>query len=240
MFKDKTPKSQKRWAELVGLVSAVSAAIIVGTASWILYEHTTTLLTENLHQRLEAIVKTAAVQFDPKDLERLREESDYKRPEWKKVVNQLIAIRMNNESIVFAYILRKKPNAPDQMEFVADSHSLDPYAKIDLDNNGIIDDADGLNWPGQTYEDVPTEAFDGYQSVTTNKDLYEDQWGILISGYAPIKKESGETVGVMVVDMRVNDFLQITRRTLFPFLIFIGALVIVILGLLDFLTRVLL
>lgn len=222
----------------LGIGIAFIAAIIVVGVSWVLYQHTVNLMTQNLHQRLEAIVKTAAVQFDPNDLDQLQDEPDWRTPEWRRVVNQLLAIRNNNEDIVFAYILRKRTDDPTQMEFVADSHSLDPYAKIDLDGNGVIDEADALNPPGDPYEDVPQEAFDGYSMVTTNKELYEDQWGVLLSGYAPIKRANGETAAVMTIDIRADDFFTITRQTLYPFLIFIGALIVILFVLVTIIIRI--
>ncbi|TSD00338.1 MAG: external sensor signal transduction histidine kinase [Candidatus Peregrinibacteria bacterium Greene1014_49] len=213
----------------LGFFAVLIAILITIGTSWILYQHTVNILTDNLRERLLAIVRTAATEFNPTDLEILKEEKDYKKKEWNKVVNQLLKIRLNNKNVIFAYILRKSSDDPSQMVFVSDSHSLDPYAKIDLDQNGIIDDADALNWPGQIYEDVPQEAFDGYIEPTTNKDLYIDQWGTLLSGYAPIKDDKGETVGVMTVDVRANDFVTITRQTFFPFIIFIIFLVVILL-----------
>lgn len=221
----KKEKKETKFQSWVGYGAVLVTIMVSIGVSWILYQHTVRLLTRNLQGQLIAIVKTAAIQFDAEKLDRLHVESDYKKPEWEEIVKKLIAIRETNKDIVFAYILRKTPEVSETMEFVADSHSLDPYAKIDLDQNGVIDDADALNWPGQTYDDVPQEAFDGLIEATTNKELYKDQWGVLISGYAPIKNKQGKPVAVMVVDMRANNFFEITRQTFFPFLVFIIVLV---------------
>jgi len=237
---DKSLEGKKGAAtsQTLGFGIALVAVIIVVGVSWVLYRHTVNLMTQNLHHRLEAIVRTAAVQFDARDLDALREEPDYLKPEWDRVVTQLIKIRENNDDIVFAYILRKREDDPTQMDFVADSHSLDPYAKIDLDDNGIIDDSDALTPPGTIYEDVPEESFIGYSSATTNKELYEDQWGVLLSGYAPIKYENGKTAAVMTIDIRADDFFTITSQTLYPFLIFIGALVVILFVLVTIIIRI--
>ncbi len=236
--KIKPPRARGVRVSVVGYSTIFIAILITVVISIILYRHTVNLLTENLHHRLEAIVRTAAVQFEANDLDKLKVLEDYKTDEYQKVVKQLIKIRENNEDIVFAYILRKIDGDHTSMEFVADSHSLDPFAKIDLDGNGLIDDADALNYPGDIYEDVPVEAFDGYQDVTTNKELYEDQWGVLISGYAPIKRVDGTTAAVISVDIRADDFFVITNQTLFPFLAFIIFLVVVLLLLATILIHV--
>lgn len=213
----------------LGYLAVLIAIIVTVAVSWVLYRKTVDILTENLRQQLLSIVRTAAVQFDPNDLDQLREKNDYTKKVWSTVAKQLEAVRLNNKDVVFAYILRKSEQDPSQMVFVADSHSLDPYAKIDLDQNGVIDDADALNFPGEIYDDVPSEAFDGYLEPTTNRDLYTDQWGTLLSGYAPIKNKTDETIAVMTVDIRANNFATITRQTLFPFLIFIVFLVAILL-----------
>ncbi len=228
-------KQIRKFHSWVGYLVVFGAAVITVILSWVLYQHTVDLLTTNLKNREIAIVQTAAQQFDAADLAQLTEEDDWKKPVWNKVVNQLIKIRLSNKDIVFAYILRQ---SGDEMVFVADSHSLNPYAKIDLDQNGIIDDADALNFPGQIYEDVPSEAFEGYKQATTNKEIYEDQWGALISGYAPIKNHKGETVALMTVDIRANDFYKITTQTFFPFIAFIAILLIVLLILAELLIRI--
>jgi len=232
---DKKTKPGKKWAiklfspaTLAYFIVLVSTGITI-SISWILYIHTVDILTQNLRERLIGIVTTAAIQFDPKDLAQLNIEEDAQKPEWKKVVTNLINIRNTNKDIVFAYILRKLPEDESKMIFVADSHSYDPYAKVDLDENGLINDADALNWPGQEYEDVPEEAKIGYESAVTNKELYQDQWGTLISGYAPIKDKNGKTIAVMTVDIRANDFHALTRQTFYPFIFFIIGLVVILL-----------
>lgn len=227
-------KTHLQWVVVFSLISAI---IITSFVSWLLYNHTVDLLTQNLKKQELSIVRTAALQFDSKDLDQLKKESDYKKPEWEKVVKQLAKIRANNEEIVFAYILRKTETDDKKMEFVADADSLDPYAKIDLNKDGVIDDADALVAPGNLYEDLPEEAFQGYTTPTTNKDLYNDQWGLLISGYAPILDQNGKTNAIIAIDIRANDFNAITRETFFPFLAFILVLISILLILTTILIR---
>lgn len=63
----------------------------------------------------------------------------------------------------------------------------------------------------------------------TNKELYEDSYGQVLTGYAPIKNDKGETIAVLAVDIKANDFLTITKQTLYPFLAFIAVLIGIIL-----------
>lgn len=206
---------------LIGFVTVLVFTLITVLISWLLYEQTVALLTQNLKERLLSIVRTAAVQIEVNDINKLQTENDYKKPEWKKVVTQLRKVRENNDDILFVYIFRKSKEDFNNLEFIADSHSQNPYAKIDLNNDGLIDDADQLQWPGQPYEGAPQEAYFGFVQPITNASVYEDQWGSEITGYAPIKDGKGNAIAVLAVDIKANDFHYITTQTLYPFLLFI-------------------
>lgn len=206
----------------------ITIGVIIFT-SWALYDRTSQILDANLRERLLSIVTTASTEFDSNDVEQLHVEEDWKKPEWAKVVHQMEKIRKNNSKILFVYMFRKSPTDPKNMEFVADSHSIDPYAKMDINNDGVIDDGDQLNWPGQPYDvtDIP-ETFEAYNGPTTNKDIYSDQWGPVLTGYSPIKDASGTVVAILAVDIKAGDFAIITSQTLQPFIIFIVVLSFII------------
>ena len=234
---------------------AAWAIIIVGTVtvvlvSVVLYQQTVNLLTANLRQRIESIARSTAPSFDPKDIEELRTESDWQKPAWSKVVNQLLAIEQSHTDILFAYIFRKRADNLS-MEFVADSHSINPYANTDNDPSNDVDanrdgeiEPDGpdlLQWPGQEKPDefggvTFADTFLAYDGPTTSKELYEDSFGRVITGYAPIIS-NGKTIAVLAFDMKADDFFTITRQTLYPFLAFIFALVFIILLLFYFIVR---
>lgn len=213
---------------VIGVALIISAVALTATVCAILYGHTVDMLTGELRQRLTAIARTAAVEIAPPDLEQLQQQDDYLKPQWAKVVNQLRAVRLNNEQVLFAYIVRKNRDDPTKIEFVSDSHSLDPFAKIDLNQDGTIDDADLLQWPGQPYPDPPAEIFTAYDHPTTSQQLIYDQWGVEIVGYAPIQDANQQTVAVLAIDMSAKDFVTVTRQTLEPFVLFIMFLVLVI------------
>ncbi|MEK7668995.1 MAG: HAMP domain-containing sensor histidine kinase [Patescibacteria group bacterium] len=223
-----------------GIVIISILIIIFIFASRILYERTVTLLTENLRERILTISITAATNIDSEDLDALQTEEDWKKPEWTHVTSKLHKAKYSNKDIVFMYIFRKKKDDPTRMEFVADADSVDPYANtsdnsskyIDVNRDGKIepDGPDKLQWPGQDYPeaiDIP-EAWEAYNGPLTNKDLYTDAYGTVITGYAPIKDRYGNVVAILATDIKADDFFTITRQTLQPFLIFIVILTLII------------
>jgi signal transduction histidine kinase len=227
--------------------------VIVIATSWVLYNRTVEILTQNLRDRLLTISITQAANIDANDLAALQGADDWKKPEWTHVVNALHNAKYSNSQIVFMYIFRKAKNDPTTMEFVADADSLNPYANTDNDPSGATipasscplcvdanrdgkiepDGADKLQWPGQAFPEIAQnpEAFQAYDGPTTVKDIYTDEYGSVLTGFAPIKDASGTTVAILGTDIKADDFLTITRQTLYPFLVFIAALTLIIAGL---------
>ncbi len=229
----------KRLAWVGGIIALIAIAAAVA-ASWLLYQQTTTLLTQNLRERLITISITQAANLDAKDIQALQTEQDWQKPEWARVVGKLNKTKYGNDSIVFMYIFRKSAADPTQMEFIADADSVNPYANTDEDPANDVDvnrdgkvEADGpdkLQWPGQPYPeavDIP-ETFAAYNGPLTAQDLYTDDYGTVLTGYAPITDENGNVVAVLATDIKADDFFEVTRQTLYPFLIFIGFLIFTI------------
>jgi signal transduction histidine kinase len=228
---------------IIGVVALFVSIIIIISTSWTLYNHTVNILTQNLRERLITISTTQAVNINAKDLEVLLVENDWKKPEWAHVVNQLHKAKYNNSDVVFMYIFRYTKDPYDdskKMEFVADADSIDPYANtsgdpsryVDSNRDGKIepDGPDKLQWPGQPdpdTDDIP-EAHEAYYGPITVKDLYTDEYGTVLTGYAPIVDNSGNVVAILGTDIKADDFFIITRQTLQPFLVFIVALTLVI------------
>ncbi len=231
------PKESWRLTWFGGIV-VVLAIVVTTTVSWLLYGHTVNLLTDNLRQRLLSIAITQAANIDHKDIAKLQTENDWKKPEWKTIVSSLKKVKDNNPNIVFIYIFRKKSSDPTQMEFVADAESINPYANLDSDPSNDVDankdgqvepdGADQLQWPGQDYPTPPEETFKAYEGPLTNSELYSDAYGQVLTGYAPITDNNGKVVAILGVDIKANDFLTVTKQTLYPFLMFIIFLVLAI------------
>lgn len=225
------------WLGGILALLAISLAVL---ASVLLYQQTINLLTNNLRERLLSISITQAANIDAAMLAELRVEEDWQKPEWEYIVSRLKRAKDANENIVYMYIFRKNAEDPTRMEFVADAESINPYANLDDDptndvdanGDGIVDPegADYLQWPGQPYDeaiDIP-ETFEAYNGPLTARDLYEDSYGEVLTGYAPITDSEGNVVAILATDIKANEFLSVTRQTLYPFITFITFLIFVI------------
>jgi hypothetical protein len=218
--------------------SIVTLALL-GVASalmtWGLYVNNQSLNFQRMQDKVVAIARTAALEIDVGDLNQLKKESDYKKPEWRKVVAKLKNIKDINSDIVYVYIFRKVENDPIQMEFVADASSMNPYANFDEDpsndvdanGDGIVDPegADYLQWPGQEYPEPPDAAYKSFEGLSAS-DFYEDQWGKVVSGYAPILNAKGNVAAVLAVDIKALRLDELTSQTFMPFYIFLGLFIL--------------
>lgn len=219
-----------------GLRSLAVCVVLSSIMTYGLYRYNLYLNIQRVRDKVMGIAATGALQFEAGELEELRVESDYQKPQWSKVVNKLKSIREQNENIYFVYIFRKSEGESNAYEFVADSHSINPYANtdtdlvndIDVNRNGIIDGPDILQWPGQEYPTPPKEATEVNDMPLASSSVYEDQWGAFITGYAPIKNEVGHTVAVLAVDITAADLAELASRTFIPIACFIALLLIFI------------
>jgi methyl-accepting chemotaxis protein len=76
---------------------------------------------------------------------------------------------------------------------------------------------------GEEYADYDEALVQGFIAATASPEFYTDKWGTFLSGYAPLKDETGNTVAVIGVDMTVEKVL--TKQK------FIGSLLYIIIGL---------
>jgi len=212
-------------------VSFVLIAIgsVIAVCTYILYGFTQSLLKERLRERLQAIVATAALQFSPEEINAVRGIEDVGSEAFRNIVGQLWDIRETNSDIRFAYIMRRTED-PNILEFVADAESLLPFEEADVNGNGVIDPDEELPMPGDPYDatDYPVLRDEAFYYPIAERDLYEDQWGLLMAAYAPITGNGGDTIAIIGIDVLVNDFRTITQETLLPFVLFIAFLFLII------------
>lgn len=126
---------------------------------------------------------------------------------------QMEHIAAAEPDIVSLYAVRRSPR-PDQLQFVVDWVRTDDPAA-----------------PGELYDvaqaPVMAEAFDGPR---VEDELFADQWGPSLSGYAPVRKE-GVAVGVIGVDLDAERVYAIKREVLAATLIVYAAASLILLGL---------
>lgn len=227
----------------------LTSAAVSGAATYSLYLYTQHLSLQRMQQIVKSVAEAAAPQFDPNDINALQVKDDWQKPEWARVGNRLKQIKDNNKDLMYVYVFRKTKQDPTKLEFVGDADSINPFANtdndptndIDMNGDGKIDGSptggDYQAWPGQPYPTAPTEAFDAYKGSTANRNFYQDQWGRMISGYAPIKDSTGTVVAIVAADMKASKLHDITQSSFAPVTVFLVLLILLIVLQLKLLIR---
>lgn len=78
-----------------------------------------------------------------------------------------------------------------------------------MNNNGLVEEDEEGSYPGDPYDisDIPAMQGPVFDGPTVDDDFTFDQWGMLITGYAPIRDASGKIIAVLGMDMVGNDYL---------------------------------
>ena len=121
--------------------------------------------------------------------------------------DSLNAIHQSDPSIKYLYTMRQNGSV---IEFVVDA------------DYGIRPDGAPI---GMVYPDPPAALLDGFSQPTAVTEFYTDEWGTLLSGFAPVHDSRGQVVGIVGVDMDSRDVL---RRMDYVSTIFYALLIIIL------------
>jgi len=157
--------------------------LVSGSIGSFFYLEATQSLKENLQNRLMNSAALISHFIDADTLETIRVESDIDKPEYQAALTKLRQLRATNPDIAFLYIMRK---VGDNIEFVIDTDETEKQAL-----------------PGQEYEEQISELEKGFTEFSHDEDIYEDEWGAFMSGYAPLL--NGKSQYLIGMDMRADE-----------------------------------
>lgn len=195
-------------------ISIVLIAIITVAMYWF----TQNLLQERLNERVYAIVSTSALLIDSAELSQVLDAGpieSLKMPEYKTLVKNLRAIKNANKNITFAYIL-KPTEDPAVTTFVADADVIALMPNLNFNEDEVTDEG----FPGSEYDVSEISVIQNgaaYLAPTINPDVYEDYWGTLYTGFAPLKDVSGKTLAILAIDLDITDYNRLVKATFLPF-----------------------
>ncbi len=201
--------SVRLWPVILSSLLAAGAITLTGLY---FYSHAQTVLQEQLRSRLVAIAGSAALSVDGDELDRIRGVSDMDSPDYRAIVDRLQKHRIAT-GVRFIYILRRT-NDPYTLEFIADADAALSPAELDVNENGTVDPDEEPAYPGELYDISETLILqnDAFVSAVADPETSTDQWGTLVSGYAPIYRKDGSVSGVLGVDFRAEEFYRMSQR----------------------------
>ncbi len=162
-------------AAAIGVVISIAVGVVA-------YMTVKDNLMSQIQENTVVNAQIAAAKIDSEAFQKINEESG--KDEAFYAVHGNLSDFLTDETVSYIYTLRL---VDGHMEFVVDADPEEP--------GGI----------GEEY-DVEPEVIEAYQNGTAMvlDEPYTDAWGMLYSGYAPIKDEAGRTVGIVAVDCSVD------------------------------------
>ena len=206
------------------VISVILFIILSMVVAWFFYTSLTKFHADNLKKYLVTIARTAVIKIDGDSLNEIHSTNDINNQVFIDLVNYLETIRLRNPDIRYAYIMRKT-NDENILEFIVDADALDSRAELDINRDGVLEAPEKTSMPGDKYNitNMPSMKLAFNQPTTDNK-ITVDQWGKLISGYAPIIDSHGKTVAILGVDIGADDYYRLQERNFFGFFILIVVL----------------
>jgi adenylate cyclase len=190
---------------LYGLV--VLAVLLV--MSIVFYRYAVDLAIGGVQARLRGTAVSIASGVRPETIDALRDPSTQDSPTQLALLDRLRIVAEADPDISDIYVLRLSAK-PGVLLFVAD-HVVRANAKP-----GVI---------GEEYVPAKTiHMLDGFERPTVEQEPYTDQWGTVLSGYAPIRDAAGKAIAIIGVDIQLARIVQIKSRVRWmAILLFAGA-----------------
>lgn len=168
--------------------------LVSGSVGTFFYSQATESLMRSLRSRLQNSAALLSHSIDATTLEGIRSADDVSKPEYRAALDTLRRLRHSNPDIAYLYIMRRVDGGS---VFVVDS-----------------DETDGQAMPGQDYESDLAELQQGYFAPSVDKKLNRDEWGVFLSGYAPLRNGEGSyLVGIDMNAAEVDGKLRELRLT---------------------------
>lgn len=197
--------------------------------AFLIYSKSVDVLENEIKIGLLSNVSAAATTIDGDLHKTFNETTARDDPNYLAAASPLEKIRQASANIRYIYTNILKG---DDVFFV-----LNPSPQNDNDGDGQPDEAPALM---ERYDDAAPELIEALKSQEkVVSDPYTDKWGTFISAYAPFYDAKGDFVGVLGMDLQLDDFYkrihpirQAFEKTAF-IVVFIGLMI----GLLTWLSR---
>lgn len=161
----------------------LAVILVSGSIGTYFYISAIDSLKNNLQARLQNSAALVSELVDAGDLAEIQTENDQNQPAYQHYLKLLRNLRRTNPDLAYLYIMR---NEGGRVLFVIDT-----------------DETSGQALPGREYTSVVPALLLGFSSPSVDQEIYTDEWGSFMSGYAPLK--NGQGTYLVGMDMRADE-----------------------------------
>ncbi len=184
----------------VGITTALVGLVLITTLglSVAIFLRIQGILREDLRKQLYNTVAVGALLIDGDLHESLHDPSDRDSTAYHTLQRALVEIRGRALEIEYVYTMRLTDTGT--VEFVVDAETNPDY----------------VSEIGEEYPDPTPELLASLQGagIQIEREFAEDDWGVWLSGFAPVFGRDGVQVGVLGIDMAAEGIIANERQTL--------------------------
>jgi HAMP domain-containing protein len=178
-----SPRIKLRFSLKLFLSHFLAVLLVSGSMGTFFYFNAIDSLMQSLRSRLQNSASLLSQSIDANDLETIQKPSDVQQAAYLSILEKLRRLRRSNPDIAYLYIMRK---TGEQIQFVVDSDETEKQAL-----------------PGRGYPEAPDLLRMGFHEPSVDDKPYRDEWGVFLSGYAPLRNGRGRYLVGM--DMRADE-----------------------------------
>lgn len=169
---------------------------------------------QEMRAKLEGLAVSIASSVDGDLHLTLKNKEDMKSDYYLLLRKRFIKIITDYPSIKYIYTMIKSDDK-NYFEFVVDSS-----IPADYNNNGKIDDVEGVTSIGEKYYIADNNDIQrAFANATSDKKISRDKWGEFLSGYAPIYDSQGNVVAILGVDISASNIRKSQSQMILSILI---------------------
>ncbi len=187
----------------VTIILALLLFIVVALSNFLIYRVSFNSQFYQLREQLRIVAQTIALQIDPDLLLSVPlEKKGVHSEQYRTIAKQLRRIKKVNPQILYIYTMA--PTERDGIwQFIVDP---DPTSK-DRKTEGAT------SYPGDRYDaSYFPELAKAYYGPSADKELTVADWGVTLSGYAPIRDKDGNTVAILGIDISAQNVYGMKRE----------------------------
>jgi GAF domain-containing protein/HAMP domain-containing protein len=178
------------------LAFSATAISIVSLTAYIFYDNLNNQSLQGFRELVATAATLAALQQNGDEFAQISSAQD---PLYEKIRVQNLKIRYSNPQFIYTYTMSK-----DNEGF---------YFLVDAGEPG----EENIAQFGERYEEPSITLIENYDTMTAavaDPDIYTDEFGSFISGYAPIFTSNNERVGAIGIDINADVVVQKQRQLL--------------------------
>jgi methyl-accepting chemotaxis protein len=181
----------------VTLVLVLSMLFVGVMNNFLIYKFALDSQLDALRNQLMIIAQTAALTIDADTLMKVPLNPEgANTPQYKNIVRKLQKIKEINLPIKYIYTMTKTEEK-GIWQFIVDPTPLDE---------------EDASYPGDKYNVARfPEMLKVFDNPSADKKLEVDEWGVTLSGYAPIRDKKGKAAAMLGVDVTADD-VYLTQR----------------------------